>query len=129
MRGIKAYREVSSHTAVLAAKQLDLVVLAYDALIARLHEAGEAIRTGDIALRGEKISRALDIIDRGLVGSLDREQGGSIAQSLKSHYQRWSLDLVRCNLKADEAILQSVLEDVKTIRSAWDEIRRLPVTR
>jgi len=123
MRGIKAYRNVDSHTSVLAAKQLDLVVLAYDALISRLVEIEQALRSDDVALRGEKISRALEIIERGLVGSLDLTQGGQIARSLKAHYERWGVSLVRCNLTADETILQSVLEDVRTLRSAWHELR------
>ncbi|NBP39250.1 MAG: flagellar protein FliS [Betaproteobacteria bacterium] len=125
MRGINAYRNVDSHTSVLAAKQLDLVVLAYDALIARLLEAQEALRSGDIALRGEKVSRALDIIDRGLVGALDLNQGGDIAQALKGHYDRWGLLLLRFNLTVDESIMASVLEDVRTLRSGWDELRRM----
>jgi flagellar protein FliS len=126
MRGANAYRNVANHTSVLAAKQLDLVVLAYDALIARINEIELAIQVGDIATRGEKISRALEIIDRGLVGSLDLNQGGEIAKSLKAHYQRWSVELVRCNLKPEEATLSAVMNDVRTLRSAWDELRRMP---
>ena len=123
VRGLRAYAEVDRQTAVLSANAIDLVLLTYEALMRRLKQASEAFSTKDVAARGEALSRALEVIDKGLIGSLDMKQGGQLSQQLLSQYQLWIAQILHCNVHADSALLGELIKQVDVVRSAWDQIK------
>jgi len=123
VRGIRTYQNVDRHTSVIAANPMELVLLTYEALIRRLKQAEEAFAMSDVAARGEAVSRALEVIEKGLVGALDMNGGGELAKQLMKQYQLWSIQLLRCNLNADPELLGAVINQVVTVRSAWEELK------
>lgn len=123
MRAAKAYQAVGQHTAVMAAGTLDLVLLLYDKLLDRLREAKQAIEAGDIAARGQFTGLAIEIIEKGLIGSLDERRGGELAQRLRGQYEMWMVQLIKANLEAAVPQLESVESQVRTVRSAWQELK------
>jgi len=123
VRGLRAYREVDRQTAVLSANTVDLVLLTYEALLRRLKQATEAFVSNDIAARGEALSRALEVIDKGLIGSLDMQQGGQLSKQLLSQYQLWTAQILHCNIHADAALLGELIKQVEVVRSAWDQVK------
>jgi len=123
VRGLRAYREVDRQTAVLSANGVDLVLLTYEALLRRLKQASEAFVSKDVAARGEALSRAIEVIEKGLIGSLDMQQGGQLSQQLLSQYQLWTAQILHCNMNADAALLGELIKTVAVVRSAWEQVK------
>jgi flagellar protein FliS len=123
VRGLRAYREVDRQTAVLSANGVDLVLLTYEALLRRLKQASEAFVSKDVAARGEALSRAIEVIEKGLIGSLDMQQGGQLSQQLLSQYQLWTAQILHCNMNADAALLGELIKTVEVVRSAWEQVK------
>ena len=71
------------------------------------------------------ISRALDIINE-LDSSLNMEAGGELAQNLHNLYFLCNTRLLQANLKLDTARLDSVVEILTGLRSAFAEILHTP---
>lgn len=110
-------------TAVLSAGAIDLVLLTYEALLRRLKQAAEALSNKDVAGRGEALSKALEVIDKGLIGSLDMQQGGEVSKQLLTQYQLWTAQVLHCNINADAALLGELIKQVEVVRSAWEQLR------
>jgi flagellar protein FliS len=119
-RAANAYKKVSDQTAVSEATPLELIILVYKRLIDHLREAQQAIESGaDSAVPTEK---ALDLIQKGLVASLDTDKGGEIATNLAALYE-WSMrEILQARLKKNSEILTGVVEVFKSLESAWVEI-------
>jgi flagellar protein FliS len=103
--------------------RVGLVSLLYDKLLQRLQEARTAIDVNDVPTRASAISKAIELIEVGLLSSLDGARGGDIALRLRGHYQLWLAKLLEANLNASPVLLQEVDAEVRTIKSAWDELR------
>jgi flagellar protein FliS len=124
MRAAKAYGDVARHTSVMTANSLELVLLLYDKLLQRLREVRAANDKGDVRERGEATGKAIDIIEKGLIGSLDFNKGGDIAKRLHAHYQAWSVLVLRYMANPDPQILEAIEVQVTALREAWDELKR-----
>jgi flagellar protein FliS len=123
MRAARAYQNVSQQTSVIAADTLQLVVLLYEKLLDRLREARTAQLANDIAARGRATSLAIELVEKGLVGSLDSDRGGEIAAQLKEQYSLWMIMIVRFNQHGKLDQIDALEEQVKTVLSAWREIK------
>jgi flagellar protein FliS len=123
MRAARAYQSVDRHTAVITGDPVDLVILLYDKLLQRFREVRAAVERGDIGARGEATGKAIELIEKGLVGCLDMNQGGGIAVQLKRQYAIWMSQLLRCNLTADLELLTKLEAEVKDIHQAWQELK------
>jgi flagellar protein FliS len=123
MRAARAYQSVSQHTSVIGASTLDLVLLLYEKLLDRLRQARESARSGDVAGRGRATGLAIEIIEKGMIGALDMAQGGGIAVRLKDQYQFWMVQLLRFNMEGDINLLDAIEEQIRTVRSGWEEIK------
>jgi flagellar protein FliS len=120
-----AYRQFS----VQGATPLGLVVLLYDGAIAFLQRAGAAIEARDVAKKCDNLNRALAIIAQ-LEGSLNFEQGGEVARTLKSFYVYARAQAMKAHIENSTEILRSLIEHLRTVRDAWRESeRRLAVQR
>jgi flagellar protein FliS len=123
MRAARAYQSVGQHTAVMAGDPIDLVIMLYEKLLQRLREVRQSLERGDIGGRGEACGKAIELVEKGLIGCLDMSQGGAIAVQLKAQYARWMTMILRCNMAADPALLGVLENEVKDILSAWQELK------
>ena len=71
--GNSAYTAVSLDSQITGATPHQLIVLLYDGAINAMKRAEIYFQSGNIARRGEMISRAINIIDNGLRAGLDHE--------------------------------------------------------
>lgn len=123
MRAARAYQAVSQQTAVIGADTLQLVVLLYEKLLERIREAREAQASNDIAARGRATSLGIELIEKGLLGSLDAERGGDVAVKLKEQYSLWMFQFIQFNQHGKADVLDALEHQVKTVLSAWRELK------
>ena len=109
-------------TQVETASPVERVVMLYDKAILLLKDALEAIDEGDIVRKANNIAKA-DKIIRVLNASLDMDQGGEVAKSLRQFYDHVLDMLVFANGRNDRELLSTAVEMLETVKSAWEEIR------
>jgi flagellar protein FliS len=100
---------------------LELVVMLYDGALQSLAKAKAAIEQHDTIARADAVSRALAIVTE-LQGTLDMQQGGSIAEELDRLYAFAISRLLDVTLKQDVTALDDVIRTLKPLRDGWAEI-------
>jgi flagellar protein FliS len=122
-RQLNAYKNIAIQTAVSEASPIDLILMVYRRLIDNLRVAQKAIEEGKES--AEPVSKALDLIQKGLVAALDHERGGDIAGNLAALYD-WSIrEILQARLKNNAVMLDGVIAVYKDLEMAWDEIRAM----
>lgn len=119
--GVNAYNQVSVQTSVSEASPHRLIQMLIDAAIEKIAMAKGLMQNGKIAEKGNAISLAVAIIDS-LRASLDKSQGGEIANNLEMLYEYMIRRLTEANLRNESAILDEVSGLLKPIKEAWDAI-------
>lgn len=117
---LKKYKQ----TKVSAAKEASpyqLVSMLFQELLGNIAQAKGAIEQGDIARKGELISKAVTIVGV-LEGSLDFEQGGDISNNLSRIYTFAGEKLLEANVNNDAKMLEEVIESLLPIKAGWDAI-------
>ena len=119
-RNLNAYRNLAAQTAVSEASPIELIVLVYKRLIDNLRLAQKAMEEG--RENAEQISKALDLIQKGLLAALDHEKGGEISKNLAALYD-WAIrEILKSRLKNSPEILSGVIEVFRNLEAAWVEI-------
>ncbi|MBP0619897.1 flagellar export chaperone FliS [Cupriavidus consociatus] len=117
-----AYAQVGVHTGAMSASPHKLIAMLYDGARAAIARAKFHLEGGNIAERGNAISKAIDIIDNGLRAVLDHDAGGEISANLESLYEYMVRRLMLANLRSDAALLAEVDTLLESLASAWAQI-------
>jgi flagellar protein FliS len=107
---------------VLSADPTELVRLLYQAGLEAVRDARRHLANGDIVARSRAISKASAVLLE-LVGSLDLERGGEIAERLGRLYDYMLRRLTEANFQQSDAPLAEVLSLMATLAEAWNGIR------
>jgi flagellar protein FliS len=118
---MNAYQQVGVQGSVEDATPHRLVELLFDGVLQRIAEAKHAIAEGDVAIKGERIGKAVSIVS-GLRATLDHEAGGSIAENLDLLYDYMERRLTEANLSSDPVMLDEVARLMHEVKSAWGSI-------
>ncbi|MCE0731995.1 flagellar export chaperone FliS [Halomonas sp. G15] len=121
-RGASAYARVGVESGVMSASPHQLIVMLFDGAIAAIRTARIHLEAGNTAEKGKAISKAMDIINNGLLAALDAEKGGEIAERLASLYDYTTRLLLAANLRNDVESLNQAEAILEDIASAWKEI-------
>jgi flagellar secretion chaperone FliS len=119
--GLKSYQSVTAHGNLAEASPYKVVQLMLDAILNRVAEASGHLERGETALKGEKIGKALAIIEALLLG-LDKERGGEIATNLERLYDYMARTLLRANLENRVDLLKEVSSLLRELKLGWDGI-------
>jgi len=119
--GLDSYRNVKAYGNLADASPYQVIQLMFDALLSRIAEATGHIERGETAAKGEKIGKALGIIE-GLLLGLDKERGGDIALNLERLYDYASRTLLKANLENRVDLLKEVSSLLREIKLGWDGI-------
>jgi flagellar protein FliS len=117
-RAMSQYKQVGTQLSADEADPHQLIVMLFDGALERIAIAKGAIERENIEEKGQKIGRAIAIVD-GLRASLDKEQGGEIANNLDNLYEYMQRRLFEANLNNDLGILNEVADLLIEVRSAW----------
>lgn len=116
-----AYQQVQVQTGVEDADGRRLVSLLFEGALGAISSARSAMARGDIEAKGVQIGRAVRIVDEGLRGSLDLNQGGALAANLDGLYAYVVRRLTEANLRNDDAALGECARLLSPLREAWSE--------
>jgi len=122
MKAALAYSNTDRQTAVMVSNSVELIILLYDKLLMRLDQVKRGFETKDISARAEALTKSIELIEVGLISSLDYRQGGEVAERLKAHYDIWIAKLFQANMKASMHPVSEVEQEVRVLKMAWDEI-------
>jgi flagellar secretion chaperone FliS len=117
------YRQLS----VQSSTPLGLVVMLYDGAIAALQQAMTAMEIPDTANKCFHLNRALAIVAQ-LEGTLNFEQGGEVARTLKSLYVYARGQILKGNVENSTEVLRALAEKLSVVREAWYEADRRPAS-
>lgn len=119
---VNQYQQVKVQAGVQNADPHQLVALLFEGALAKIQGAKARITyKGSLAEKGQLIGGAVSIIDA-LRASLDKEQGGEIAENLERLYVYMNSRLLEANLKNDVRALDEVIALLKPIDEAWKAI-------
>lgn len=120
--GAGAYARVGVESQVISANPHQLITLLFDGAITAIRAARLHMQNGNAAEKGKAISKALDIVNQGLMTALDRDKGGEIADNLGLLYDYIVRQLLQANLHNDLDKLDEAERLLTDLGSAWREI-------
>jgi len=123
MAAAKGYQAANIGTA----DRLRLVILCYEGCIANASRALDEMKKGNIAEKGVYLSKATAIVSE-LMSSLDKEQGGEIAERLEGLYLFVLNSFSQANLKNDPALIESSLSVLRELKEGWIALSKKGVT-
>ena len=118
---INQYRKVQSQGAVNDASPHMLISMLFRGALDNIAVARGAIERGQTALKGEKIGRAINIVDN-LRSSLDMSVGGEVAQNLKDLYDYMEGRLLTANMDDSIQALEEVARLLGEIAQGWNDM-------
>lgn len=120
--GAAAYASMSVESEVMSASPYHLIVMLFDGALTSIRLAAMHMQAGRTAQKGEAISRALDIVNNGLLAAVDTAKGGEMAERLSALYEYIARKLLEANLHSDPGALEEARSLLSDIGSAWREI-------
>jgi flagellar protein FliS len=95
----------------------------FDGARSALIRAGIFIQQGDIPGKGNALSKAINIIDNGLIAGLSREKGDpALVDNLEALYSYMVRRLLHANLHNDQQAITEVMVLLENIADAWRQI-------
>lgn len=123
-RATSAYQRISVETSMHTIDQHQLVSLLLDGVLSAIATARGAMARGDVAAKCNGISKAVRILEEGLMTALDREAGGELARNLEAVYDYSLRRLIQANAHNDDAMLQEVSHLIEPIAQGWKDMKK-----
>ncbi|WP_036800234.1 flagellar export chaperone FliS [Photobacterium marinum] len=122
MRGsLQAYKRVSVDSQLTSASPHRVISMLMAGAIERLIQGKAAMQQGSIAVKGERLGKALDIVIS-LRSCLSMEDGGDIASNLDSLYDFMIQQIYKANQDNLPEPIDDVIDMLREIKAAWDQI-------
>jgi flagellar protein FliS len=116
-RSAKAYANNDVQTSVASSSSEELIILVYEKIFEHLRVAKLELIENRYGI--EFFTKASDLINLGLLASLDLQKGGEIASNLRSIYE-WALDkILEARLKKSPEMVQDVINTLTPLYEAW----------
>lgn len=117
-----AYVKVGIETSVAGADPQQLILMLFEGAEVAVAEARRHMEIGNIGRKGESVSKAIRILQDGLIASLDPHAGGPLAQNLAALYEYMARRLLLANAKNRPDILDEVHRLLGELKNAWASI-------
>jgi flagellar secretion chaperone FliS len=117
------YREA----AVVGANPVRLVILLYEQAIEDLRRAVAAQTKSDIEGRTREINHAIQVVGH-LQATLDKEQGGRVAENLDRFYEQVRWGIVEAQCRQSVSALELQIGHLLQVHDAWCEVERAMIS-
>ena len=117
-----AYQAGGLEAEILGSSPHRLIKLLFDGAFAYISQAREHMASGNVPAKAEAITRAVDVISRGLRSSLNIKEGGELAQSLDDLYEYIGLQLVKGHMQNKPELLDEATALLQQLADAWNQI-------
>lgn len=115
---LAAYQSVSVHGGVADADPHAMVLVLMDAALERMSTARGCIERRELTRQAALLHSCVKIVGE-LRGSLNMDQGGTLAQNLSDLYEYMIRRLLLANSASDASCVTEVARLLDEIRSAW----------
>lgn len=122
-RAASAYQRINVETSMHTIDQHQLVSLLYEGVLGAIASARGALARGDVQTKCNSVSKAVRILEEGLMTALDRTAGGALAENLGAVYDYSLRRLILANARNDDALLQEVARLIAPIAQGWKDMR------
>jgi flagellar secretion chaperone FliS len=113
------YREA----AVAGANPIRLVILLYEQAIENLRRALAAHSRGDVEGRTREINHAILVIGH-LEATLDKDQGGRVAENLARFYEQLRASLVEAQCRQSASAIEQQVSYLVQVHEAWCAVEK-----
>jgi len=116
-----AYRQTSNITSVNSANSLELILLTYQKIFDYLKSGRRSLELNEPGVY--EFTKVNELINLGLIASLDKNRGGEVAQNLELIYL-WAIKTItdaRLNKSPDK--LLEVEKVLNTVYQGWVELK------
>jgi len=117
---LNQYRRLGIESEVNNASPHRLIQMLFEGALGRLAVAQGALERGDLAVKGESLSKAIGIVS-GLRSSLDMSTG-ELAENLDRLYEYMNFRLLEASAENNVEKVIEVTQLLKTLKSGWDDI-------
>jgi flagellar secretion chaperone FliS len=117
-QGAGAYQQVRTQGGLETADPHGLITMLMDGALERIRFARACIATGNVAGKGEAISKAIEIVGA-LKSGLNHDVDTPLVGQLEALYDYMSRRLVQGNLHSDSTILDEVSGLLGQVRESW----------
>ena len=114
------YLKQYQQTQVQTASPEKILIMLYDGAIQFLNKARVGMENKNIEETHNNIMRAQRIIQE-FMNTLDRQNGGEIAENLYRLYDYLNYRLIQSNVKKDIDGIDEVLRHLKELKATWEE--------
>ena len=123
-RELNQYRQAGPIAEAAVADPHRLVQMLFEGALERIAVARGAMLQGQIETKGQKIGQAIAIVEH-LRATLDRDNGGELANNLEALYEYMSRRLLEANMRNDPERLEEVARLLREIKAGWDAIPQM----
>ncbi|MBI3375628.1 MAG: flagellar export chaperone FliS [Betaproteobacteria bacterium] len=122
-----AYARVGIETGVQAADAHRLILMLFDGALVAIGQSIAAMQAGNIRVKGESVSKAIQIVEEGLKASLDDRAGGKagaeLADKLRALYDYITQRMLFASMRNRPEGLEEATRLLRQLRDAWEQIR------
>ncbi|MBI3529276.1 MAG: flagellar export chaperone FliS [Betaproteobacteria bacterium] len=122
LNSAKNYTTVGVTSGVMSASPHGLVLMLFEGAMLAVSASRMHMQIGRTAEKAQAISKAVAIIQDGLMASLDREGGGEIAEKLFTLYEYMVVRLTEANIGNRAEPLEEVGRLLAELNDAWQAI-------
>jgi flagellar protein FliS len=122
IKSAKAYSQINLESDALSASPHKLIAMLLEGALSAISLARQQMLGKQIEAKSRSITKAISIVNEGLMTSLDLRNGGEIALHLHALYSYISGRLFLANLKNQPEMLDEVAGLLEQIEYAWKQI-------
>jgi flagellar protein FliS len=117
-----AYQTGGLEAEILGSSPHRLIMLLFQGAFAYIDQAKAHMATGNVQAKAEAITKAVDVIARGLRSSLNIKDGGELAQALDDLYEYIGLQLIKGHMQNKPELLDEAASLLRQLSDAWAQI-------